>query len=71
MKQLFVLNPAANVLLVGDMVFDRYVYGDTTQISPEALVPVAQMQETEERPGGAGNVALNICQLGTMLGIKC
>ncbi len=74
MKQLFVLNPAVNVLVVGDVILDRYVYGDTTRISPEAPVPVVHVKETEERPGGAGNVALNICQLGIktcLAGIKC
>jgi D-beta-D-heptose 7-phosphate kinase/D-beta-D-heptose 1-phosphate adenosyltransferase len=51
---------------------DRYWYGDTSRISPEAPVPVVHVGETEERPGGAGNVALNICSLGanaTVIGL--
>lgn len=43
---------------------DRYWYGPTTRISPEAPVPVVHVQDMEERPGGAGNVALNIAALG-------
>jgi len=64
MNQLFVPKSTANVLVVGDVILDRYVYGDTTRISPEAPVPIVHVQETEERPGGAGNVALNITRLG-------
>ena len=54
----------AKVLVVGDLMLDRYWYGDTSRISPEAPVPVVHVGDTEERPGGAGNVALNICSLG-------
>lgn len=54
----------ANVLVVGDLMLDRYWYGNTSRISPEAPVPVVHVGETEERPGGAGNVALNISSLG-------
>lgn len=55
---------SARVLVVGDVILDRYVYGVTTRISPEAPVPIVRVQDTEERPGGAGNVALNINSLG-------
>ncbi len=54
----------ARVLVVGDLMLDRYWYGDTSRISPEAPVPVVHVGESEERPGGAGNVALNIAALG-------
>jgi D-beta-D-heptose 7-phosphate kinase/D-beta-D-heptose 1-phosphate adenosyltransferase len=54
----------ARVLVVGDLMLDRYWYGDTSRISPEAPVPVVHVGEAEERPGGAGNVALNIAALG-------
>ena len=64
MKYLFVPNHEASVLVVGDVILDRYVYGNTTRISPEAPVPIVHVSETEERPGGAGNVALNIRHLG-------
>ncbi len=54
----------ARVLVVGDLMLDRYWYGNTSRISPEAPVPVVHVGESEERPGGAGNVALNISALG-------
>lgn len=50
--------------MVGDVMLDRYWYGATSRISPEAPVPVIKVGEIEERPGGAGNVALNIAALG-------
>lgn len=52
------------VLVIGDLMLDRYWYGGTSRISPEAPVPVVSVQSIEERPGGAGNVALNIADLG-------
>ena len=55
---------SANVLVVGDLMLDRYWHGDTSRISPEAPVPVVLVGESEERAGGAGNVALNITALG-------
>ncbi len=54
----------ARVLVVGDVMLDRYWYGGTSRISPEAPVPVVHVNDTEERIGGAGNVALNIAALG-------
>ncbi len=54
----------AQVLVVGDVMLDRYWYGETARISPEAPVPVVKVGELEDRPGGAGNVALNIASLG-------
>jgi len=53
----------ARVLVVGDVMLDRYWYGDTSRISPEAPVPVVHVNKIEERPGGAANVALNIAAL--------
>ncbi len=55
---------SSRVLVVGDLMLDRYWHGDTSRISPEAPVPVVHVGEAEERPGGAGNVALNIAALG-------
>ena len=55
----------ARVLVVGDLMLDRYWYGDTSRISPEAPVPVVHVGDSEERVGGAGNVALNIAALGS------
>jgi D-beta-D-heptose 7-phosphate kinase / D-beta-D-heptose 1-phosphate adenosyltransferase len=54
----------AKVLVVGDVMLDRYWHGGTNRISPEAPVPVVRVTGEEGRPGGAGNVALNITSLG-------
>ena len=54
----------AKVLVIGDIMLDRYWHGATSRISPEAPVPVVKVGQIEERPGGAGNVALNIATLG-------
>lgn len=53
----------ARVLVVGDVMLDRYWFGDVNRISPEAPVPVVLVRRTEERPGGAANVARNITAL--------
>jgi D-glycero-beta-D-manno-heptose-7-phosphate kinase len=53
-----------NVLIVGDVMIDHYLYGKVSRISPEAPVPIVELQRTEERLGGAANVALNIKALG-------
>ncbi len=61
-----------NVLVVGDVMLDSYWHGGTNRISPEAPVPVVRVTGEEARPGGAGNVALNITSLGgkaTLLGL--
>lgn len=52
-----------NVLVVGDVMLDSYWHGGTNRISPEAPVPVVRVTGEEGRPGGAGNVALNIASL--------
>ena len=54
----------ARVLVVGDVMLDRYWFGDVNRISPEAPVPVLKVSRVEERPGGAANVARNIASLG-------
>ncbi|WP_404415749.1 bifunctional D-glycero-beta-D-manno-heptose-7-phosphate kinase/D-glycero-beta-D-manno-heptose 1-phosphate adenylyltransferase HldE [Marinospirillum sp.] len=54
----------ARVLVAGDVMLDRYWQGATSRISPEAPVPVVQVQQTDDRPGGAANVALNLVSLG-------
>jgi rfaE bifunctional protein kinase chain/domain len=53
----------ARVLVAGDVMLDRYWFGDVSRISPEAPVPVVHVQRTDERPGGAANVARNITAL--------
>ncbi len=63
----------ASILVVGDVMLDRYWFGETNRISPEAPVPVVKIGQMDERPGGAGNVALNIAALGakvSLLGIS-
>ncbi len=62
----------ASILIVGDIMLDRYWSGTTQRISPEAPVPVVCINSDEDRPGGAANVALNIASLGgksTLIGI--
>jgi D-beta-D-heptose 7-phosphate kinase/D-beta-D-heptose 1-phosphate adenosyltransferase len=62
----------AAILVVGDVMLDRYWFGDAARISPEAPVPVVKVKQVDDRPGGAGNVALNIAALGakvTLLGV--
>jgi rfaE bifunctional protein kinase chain/domain len=54
----------ARVLVVGDVMLDRYWFGDVSRISPEAPVPVVKVERVEERPGGAANVARNCAALG-------
>lgn len=53
----------AKVLVLGDVMLDRYWFGSTNRISPEAPVPVVKVQENEDRAGGAANVAMNIASL--------
>jgi D-beta-D-heptose 7-phosphate kinase/D-beta-D-heptose 1-phosphate adenosyltransferase len=73
-----IINPSippfqsAHILIIGDIMLDRYWYGETSRISPEAPVPIVRIQQQEERPGGAGNVALNVKSLGakvTLIGV--
>jgi len=54
----------ARLLVVGDVMLDRYWFGEVSRISPEAPVPVVKVERTEERPGGAANVARNATALG-------
>ena len=55
----------AKLLVVGDIMLDRYWHGSASRVSPEAPVPVVCVDSREGRPGGAGNVALNISALGS------
>lgn len=59
----------ARVLVVGDIMLDRYWHGATARISPEAPVPVVKVGEIEDRPGGAANVALNLAALGAAVSL--
>ena len=60
---------AARLLIVGDVMLDRYWFGDVTRISPEAPVPIVKIERSEERPGGAANVARNVAALGAQVGL--
>ncbi len=60
------------MLVVGDVMLDRYLFGGTSRISPEAPVPVVHVQKNDDRAGGAANVAANLARLGvatSLLGI--
>jgi D-beta-D-heptose 7-phosphate kinase/D-beta-D-heptose 1-phosphate adenosyltransferase len=62
----------ASIIVIGDVMLDRYWSGQAARISPEAPVPVVRVKTIEDRVGGAGNVALNIAKLGgkvTLLGV--
>lgn len=54
----------ARLLVVGDVMLDRYWFGEVSRISPEAPVPVVKVDRIEERPGGAANVARNAAAFG-------
>ena len=61
----------ARVLVTGDAMLDRYWFGDAERISPEAPVPVVRISRTEERLGGAANVAVNIASVGGRSSLLC
>ena len=72
MKLEFPKFDSARLLIVGDVMLDRYWQGSTSRISPEAPVPVVSVSSVEDSPGGAGNVALNVSALGaaaTLVGL--
>lgn len=60
------------MLVAGDVMLDRYLFGGTSRVSPEAPVPVVHVRLSDDRPGGAANVAVNLAALGvstTLLGV--
>lgn len=59
----------ASILVVGDVMLDRYWFGDVHRISPEAPVPVVRVTRTDERLGGAANVARNVAALGARVAL--
>ncbi|MCC6473206.1 MAG: D-glycero-beta-D-manno-heptose-7-phosphate kinase [Burkholderiales bacterium] len=59
----------ARILVVGDVMLDRYWFGEVSRISPEAPVPVVAVTRTEERPGGAANAARNAAALGAQVAL--
>src|SRR5688500_18110637 len=56
--------PGRNVVLVGDLMIDKYLYGDAERLSPDAPVPVLQFRRGDSRLGGAGRVAADLAELG-------
>ena len=60
---------AVRLLVVGDVMLDRYWFGEVSRISPEAPVPVVKIERSEERPGGAANVARNAAALGAQVSL--
>ncbi|MEM7206532.1 MAG: bifunctional D-glycero-beta-D-manno-heptose-7-phosphate kinase/D-glycero-beta-D-manno-heptose 1-phosphate adenylyltransferase HldE [Pseudomonadota bacterium] len=56
--------PTKTVLIIGDVMLDRYCTGSTERISPEAPVPVVHVRSSDDKPGGAANVAMNLAALG-------
>ncbi len=60
---------SARLLVVGDVMLDRYWFGDVQRISPEAPVPVVRVTRSEERLGGAANVARNAAVLGAKVSL--
>ena len=67
MKDLLKQIKSLRVLVIGDVMLDRYVIGDVTRISPEAPVPVLAVREERSVAGGAANVALNLKSLGAQV----
>src|ERR1700722_8204190 len=59
----------SRILVVGDVMLDEFLWGKVTRISPEAPVPVVEVQRRAAFPGGAANVARNLASLGARVGI--
>ena len=57
-------NSKKTILVIGDVMLDRYLMGNVNRISPEAPVPVVLLKQSEDRAGGAANVAANLSGLG-------
>ena len=53
-----------NILVVGDLMLDKFIWGEVSRISPEAPIPVVEVESVSNMPGGAANVVNNICALG-------
>ncbi|MEO8372459.1 MAG: D-glycero-beta-D-manno-heptose-7-phosphate kinase [Candidatus Solibacter sp.] len=58
--------PGQRILIVGDVILDRYWWGEASRLSPEAPVPVVRKQRSTVRPGGAANTAANLAALGAV-----
>ena len=63
----------SNILIIGDVMLDQYIWGDVSRISPEAPVPIVRVNHKNNVPGGAANVATNVAKLegnAMLIGIK-
>ena len=63
-KEIITRFSGGRILVIGDLMLDRYVHGSVSRISPEAPVPIVHVRGEHARPGGAANVALNVQALG-------
>src|SRR5476649_733837 len=61
--------PRRKILVIGDLMLDEFLWGKVTRISPEAPVPVVDIQRRAAYPGGAANVARNLASLGAKVGL--
>src|SRR5271154_2332203 len=61
--------PRRKILVIGDLMLDEFLWGKVTRISPEAPVPVVDIQRRAAYPGGAANVARNLASLGAQTGL--
>src|ERR1700677_846296 len=61
--------PRRKILVIGDLMLDEFLWGKVTRISPEAPVPVVDIQRRASYPGGAANVARNLASLGAQVGL--
>src|SRR3954463_7871806 len=61
--------PQSRILLLGDLMLDRYIFGNADRLSPEAPVPVLHFQHEEFRLGGAGSVLADLAALGAQVAI--
>lgn len=64
LKEIITKFPTIKILVIGDLMLDEYIWGDVSRISPEAPVPVIDVESRTQVPGGACNVAMNIASLG-------
>ena len=63
-NEIFSNASAQRVLVAGDLILDRFVYGSVSRVSPEAPIPVVEVTGEKDMPGGAGNVCANLAALG-------
>jgi D-beta-D-heptose 7-phosphate kinase/D-beta-D-heptose 1-phosphate adenosyltransferase len=69
MEHFFVSKVKTRVLVVGDLILDKYIWGETNRISPEAPIQVVEVERDEMRFGGAGNVVNNLVTFGCQVSV--